>query len=61
MVTGWVQSGNDWYYMNQSGAMATGWVQSGNDWYYMSPSGAMLSNTTTSDGYRLDVSGRWVK
>ena len=61
MVTGWVQSGNDWYYMNPSGAMATGWVQSGNDWYYMSPSGAMLSNTTTSDGYRLDVSGRWVK
>ncbi len=61
MVTGWVQSGNDWYYMNPSGAMATGWVQSGNDWYYMSPSGAMLSNTTTSDGYRLDASGRWVK
>ena len=61
MVTGWVQSGNDWYYMNQSGAMATGWVQSENDWYYMSPSGAMLSNTTTADGYRLDASGRWVK
>lgn len=61
MLTGWVQSGNDWYYMNPSGAMATGWVQSGNDWYYMSPSGAMLSNTTTSDGYRLDASGRWVK
>ena len=61
MVTGWVQSGNDWYYMNPSGAMATGWVQSGNEWYYMSPSGAMLSNTTTSDGYRLDASGRWVK
>ena len=61
MLTGWVQSGNDWYYMNPSGAMATGWVQSGNDWYYMSPSGAMLSNTTTTDGYRLDASGRWVK
>ena len=61
MLTGWVQSGNDWYFLNPSGAMATGWVQSGNDWYYMSPSGAMLSNTTTSDGYRLDASGRWVK
>ena len=61
MLTGWVKSGNDWYYMNPSGAMAIGWVQSGNDWYYMSPSGAMLSNTTTTDGYRLDASGRWVK
>ena len=61
MLTGWIQSGNDWYYMSPSGAMLTGWVQSGNDWYYMSPSGAMLSNTTTSDGYVLDGSGRWIR
>ena len=26
MVTGWLFTGNTWYYLNDSGAMETGWV-----------------------------------
>ncbi len=38
MTTGWVQVGNDWYYMNSDGTMAT------NQWiggYYVGASGKM--------------------
>ena len=39
MRTGWVQVGNDWYYMNADGAMAS------NQWiggYYVDESGKMV-------------------
>ncbi len=42
METGWVQDGDDWYYLSPEsdgtkGHMVTGWVQDGDDWYYLSP------------------------
>lgn len=29
MQTGWLKSGNKWYYLNKSGVMVTGWAQIG--------------------------------
>ena len=40
-VTGWLYTGNHWYYMDNNGIMQTGWVLVGNHWYYMNSDGAM--------------------
>jgi putative cell wall binding protein len=39
MVTGWLQIGDSWYYLQPSGAMATGWVWIGGTWYFFSDLG----------------------
>lgn len=61
MATNWVQQGDTWYYLQGSGVMARGWIKDGNDWYFLSESGSMLKSTLTPDGYKLDVSGKWVR
>ncbi|MEI3220895.1 MAG: hypothetical protein V8S01_02310 [Dorea sp.] len=44
MMTGWVQSGSYWYYMDPAtGKMATGFVSIKGATYYMNASGAMLT------------------
>ena len=40
--------------------MQTGWQQIGGKWYYFNTSGALLTNTTTPDGYTVNVNGEWV-
>lgn len=58
MQTDWKKISNVWYYFNADGVMQENrWV--GN--YYLGSSGAMLVNTTTPDGYRVDVSGKWIQ
>jgi len=37
MKTGWIQTGGEWYFMKQSGAMQTGWLSQGGKWYYLNP------------------------
>ena len=59
MVTGWLNLGGTWYYMNNSGSMLTGWQQIGGAWYYLTGSGAMAANTWIGD-YYVDGSGAWV-
>lgn len=69
MVTGWIISGNHWYYLSpENGSMCTGWIQpQPNAWYYLEPVGnaqypigAMWANATTPDGFKVDASGRWI-
>jgi glucan-binding YG repeat protein len=61
MKTGWQAINGDWYYLDNSGVMKTGWIEnSDGKWYYLSASGVMEKNTTI-DGYKLDVSGAWIK
>ena len=57
MVTGWLQSGKDWYYLGSSGAMATNtWV--GN--YYLKADGKMAVSEWVQDGkYYVDENGLW--
>ena len=40
-VTGWLYTGNHWYYMNDNGIMVTGWAAVDGHWYYMDQWGAM--------------------
>jgi len=42
MKTGWVKSGEDWYYLNSNGDMKCGeWLYSGDNWYYLTYAGNM--------------------
>jgi len=40
-VTGWLNEGGKWYYMNEKGVMQTGWQYVGGSWYYLPSSGVM--------------------
>ena len=62
MVTGWLNGGNAWYYLDGSGAMATGWVLDNGAWYYLGDTGAMVTGTREVDGRSSTFasSGRWV-
>lgn len=58
MVTGWKKIKNDWFYFKDSGSMAE------NEWigdYYLGKDGYMLTNTTTPDGYKVDIDGKRIK
>lgn len=57
LQTGWIQIGNDWYFLNPNGMMATcQWVPSNLDtyqlsskWYYIGWDGKYLNNATNED------------
>ena len=59
-VTGFIQSGGNWYYYDQSGQMLTGWQEYDENWYYMASDGKMLTGWQKIDGkwYYLYPSGR---
>ena len=59
MQTGWRQSNNNWYLLNNYGAMVTGWQEIDGKWYYLYSDGAMASNIII-DGYQLNKNGSWV-
>ena len=61
MQTGWLKENGTWYYLNQSGSMETGWFTVSDKWYYANESGALAINTTTPDGYTVNVDGEWVE
>ena len=60
MATGWVKDNDTWYYLDSAGAMETGWFTVSGKWYYAYSSGALAVNTTTPDGYTVNVDGEWV-
>lgn len=54
-----VQTDGKWYYVRENGVMVRDeWVKLEDDWYYFGSDGAMLTDTTTPDGYRVDLQGR---
>ena len=54
-----VQTDGKWYYVRENGVIVRDeWVKLEDDWYYFGADGAMLANTTTPDGYRVDLQGR---
>jgi len=70
MRTGWyADDGKHFYYFSEAadvseGAMLTGWQFINGKWYYLNETygadmGIMLSDTVTSDGYRLLPDGSW--
>ena len=58
--TGWNLISGKWYYLNPNGDMAMGWKQLGTKWYYLNANGDMAVNTTTIDGYKVDINGAWI-
>lgn len=40
-TTGWIQSGNDWYFRQANGTYATGWLFDGANWYMLDNLGKM--------------------
>jgi len=66
-AAGWQQNATGWWYDNGNGTWPANtwqWIDGNNDGvaecYYFDASGYMLANTTTPDGYTVDVSGAWV-
>lgn len=50
--TGWLQLGDQWYYLGNDGKMRTGWIVDDNDkWRYMNEDGTMATNTTIDGRY----------
>ena len=69
MATGWMDVNGSKYYLfpnsdGWKGRMLTGWQWIDGNCYYLDPQGqnegALYRNTTTPDGYAVDVEGRWV-
>ena len=68
MATGWVEVNGSKYYLfpnsdGWKGRMLTGWQWIGGNCYYLDPQGqnegALYRNTTTPDGFTVDLEGRW--
>ena len=69
MATGWVDVNGSKYYLfpnsdGWKGRMLTGWQWIDGNCYYLDPQGqnegALYRNTTTPDGFTVDLEGRWV-
>ena len=60
MVTGWIDLGNQRYFLSPSGAMKTGWINENNTWYYLNNSGAMSKGVINinNTSYYLDENGK---
>ena len=58
-VTGWLQDGANWYYLQSNGDMKTGWLQDGGKWYYLYSNGIMAHDATV-EGYYMGSSGAWI-
>ena len=58
-VTGWLQDGANWYYLQSNGDMKTGWLQDGGKWYYLYSNGVMAHDATV-EGYYMGSSGAWI-
>lgn len=58
----WEKNDTGWWYQLDDGTWpASTWFHdlADGNWYYFDQDGYMLSDTTTPDGYRVDLSGAW--
>lgn len=56
---GWINTNNNWYYMDESGVMKTGWQKIDGSWYFMQDSGEMKTGWLKENKawYYLNQSG----
>lgn len=58
----WKQDSTGWWYQNADGSYPKSvWQQIDGKYYYFNDAGYMLADTTTPDGYQVDVNGVWVQ
>ena len=61
VIEGWQNSGYGWWYQRANGTYPHNeWEIINGIWYYFDENGYMLADTTTPDGYYVDVNGAWV-
>ena len=69
MATGWIEVNGSKYYLfpnsdGWKGRMLTGWQWIDGNCYYLDPQGqnegALYRNSTTPDGFTVDLEGRWI-
>lgn len=58
--TGWVQSGNKWYFYDADGDKMTGWLQDGGKWYFLDNRGAMKTGWVQDGGKRYYFDGNGI-
>lgn len=57
----WIQDGGRWYFLQNSCKMAKScWFWINDECYCFAVSGALYVNTTTPDGYKVDINGAWI-
>ena len=62
VVEGWQNNGYGWWYQRANGTYpASEWEIINGIWYYFDENGYMLADTTTPDGYYVDINGAWVE
>ena len=62
VIEGWQNNGYGWWYQRANGTYPHNeWEIINGIWYYFDENGYMLADTTTPDGYYVDVNGAWVK
>ena len=49
-MSGWLELGEDWYYLANSGEMETGWIKESGKWYYLANSGEMETGWIKESG-----------
>ena len=62
VIEGWQQNSYGWWYQRANGTYPVSeWEIINGTWYYFDANGYMLADTTTPDGYYVDINGAWVK
>jgi glucan-binding YG repeat protein len=58
----WVQEGDKWYYIDETGAKKKGWLELNGEWYYLDPdTGAMQTGWVEVDGKQYYLGENGVK
>ena len=60
MSGGWLQQGDDWYYMNPDGSMAVGWIRYKDNWYYLDPDSGRMVKDRVVEKYYINPEGIWI-
>ena len=61
VIEGWQNNGYGWWYQRANGTYPNSeWEIINGIWYYFDANGYMLADTTTPDGYYVDVNGAWI-
>ena len=61
VIEGWQNNGYGWWYQRANGTYPNSeWEIINGIWYYFDENGYMLADTTTPDGYYVDINGAWV-
>lgn len=59
-ISGWINDGDNTYYLDLDGIKKTGWFKSKGSWYYFKENGTLESDNWV-DNYYVNEEGKWTK